>query len=282
MPMWPELELLHLEDNKKSISFFNIKKDRFDPYWHFHPEIELTLILQGTGIRYVGDSILPYSSGDLVMIGEYLPHHWVSDSFQENPCHAIVIHFNRRVFEKIHECSHFFPLFEASKRGIQFRASDALIKLFLNFSKKSRANRLASLITILDFLAIDPGGKVLSKKTYSLSLKRKHGFERSERVIKYILENLHLRLTVNAVAGEAHLTPQSFCRWFKKTTGHSFVDFVHRSRTENVCQLLLTKDAPVAEIAFECGFESISQFNRVFKKLKGMTATAFRNSELRG
>jgi len=273
-----ELEQLHLEDRQQSIDFRNIEKWRFKPYWHFHPEIELTLILKGKGIRYVGNSIQPFKAGDLVMIGENLPHHWVSDKILEEMAHALVIQFNPKIFEKIHACKHFLLLFERAKHGIQFQCSDRLQQLFSSFEDSSRAGRLACLINILDTLVTSPDQEALSTKTYTLSLKEKYGFAKSEKVTGYILENLNRKLTVGEVAEIAHLTPQSFCRWFKKSTGHSFVNFVSISRVENACQLLLTSDMTVSTVALECGFESISQFNRVFKKHKGVTATTFRKS----
>lgn len=274
--MKPVLEQLRLDDNQKTINFFDIRLDRFEPYWHFHPEVELTLILKGSGIRYIGDSIMPFTSGDLVMIGPNLPHHWVSDNFESDGVHAIVLQFKPELFANIHVCKYFFRLFESAKYGLQFKTAAMLTEAFSSFGDKSRGNRLATLITILDFLAMTENKTRISAKEYFLSKDAKQKFARSEKITRYILENLNRRLTVQEVAELAHLTPQSFCRWFKKATGHSFINFVNISRIENASQLLLTRDSTVATIAFETGFESISQFNRAFKKHRNVTATEFR------
>ncbi|TMU50735.1 AraC family transcriptional regulator [Flagellimonas algicola] len=280
--MQPELEILNLENNQKSINFFNIEKPRFEPFWHFHPETEITLIVEGQGIRYVGDSIQPFQSGDLVMVGPDLPHHWVSDKTEGHTHKAIVLQFNHEIFEKIHACNYFLALFEMAKYGIQFNATEEIIQLFISFEGRSRANRLACLINILDWASFTNDKRKISDKKYSFSLKGKQKFGRIEKITRYILNNLHRKLTVHEVSEIAYLTPQSFCRWFRKATGHSFVSFVNTSRIENACQLLLMDDANISQVALESGFESISQFNRVFKKLKGITASEFRRLEKYG
>jgi hypothetical protein len=119
--MKAELEWTHIASSNRSFQTFKIEKPRLEPFWHYHPELELTLILKGKGTRFVGNSILPFEPNDLVLVGENLPHQWVSgDARKQQGSKAIVIQFRKEVFNSIPECRDLINLFNDARQGNLF------------------------------------------------------------------------------------------------------------------------------------------------------------------
>ena len=274
--MKPQLEHINIEKTKQSFHFFKRSETVFSPYWHYHPELELTLITKGKGTRFIGDSIASFSDLDLVLVGKNLPHHWVSASKKENQ-EAYVFQFKASLFNHFNECKIFDDLYRTAKQGMHFyKPTKKVVESIIFFEKLSNPSRLVKLIEILEELCHDKYYNLLSSNKYT---DRLHNFGNHLKVTKttnYILEHLNEQLTVNRMAELTNMVPQSFCRWFKKHTGHSFVSFLNQSRIEQVCFMLTTTNMPIQDIAYISGFESISHFNRTFKKFKGISPNQFR------
>ncbi|WP_353777261.1 helix-turn-helix domain-containing protein [Winogradskyella sp. 3972H.M.0a.05] len=250
----------------------------FTPFWHYHPELELTLISKGEGTRFVGDSISSFSNFDLILVGENLPHHWVSITENGIKNHeAYVFQFDKNLFEHFPECNTFRTLFENAKRGIHFsKPKDELIKKIIAFEALSPISRLSALIEILQNLIEDNDTETLASEDYLNRFYTEGSQTKISKTTNYILDHLDQKLSVNQLAEFTHMVPQSFCRWFKKHSGHSFISFLNQTRIERVCHLLVSTNMRVQEIAFSCGFESLSHFNRTFNKLKHMSPRTYR------
>lgn len=261
-----------------SINFFVRESSQFQPYWHYHPEIEITFITKGKGFRFVGDSILPYVEGDLVMIGENTPHQWVSSTSDETEHQqAYVIQFRKELFQSFKECYPLETLFKESQRGIQFLGSRNIItSVILSFQNANGIQRVSFLLELLNQLLGHKEKKILSSTRYKYPLNVRD--ERFVNINNYILNHLDTRLTVEHVAEKCNMVPQSFCRWFKRCSGHSFISFVNIMRIEMACQSLINSNKPIQYIALNSGFENVSHFNRTFKSLKGKTPTEFKKS----
>lgn len=274
--MKPELEIITPIKNEQSIHFFEVITSAFKPYWHYHPELELTLITKGHGTRFVGNSILPYSAGDLVLLGQNLPHHWVSAEDSEEQ-RAIVIQFPFTLFQSLKECEPLATLFKQAALGLHFQAPqpEVLQKMEL-FTKATSIGRIAILMQVLEALQQDKNRKLLSTLSYESGRQVAEQQTKVSQTINYILDNLDQRLTVQDMSEEVHMVPQSFCRWFKKSVGMSFVTFVNTARIERACNELKNSDKPIAVIAFENGFESLSHFNRTFKQIKQQAPTVYK------
>ncbi|WP_299548075.1 AraC family transcriptional regulator [Seonamhaeicola sp.] len=276
--MNPLLEKVALSEKRKSFKFFNVEVQRFEPFWHYHPEIELTLIQKGSGTRFVGDSILPFEELDLVLIGENVPHHWISIAEDETQTHkAFVLQFDKDTFKVFPECSEFEDLFDKANKGIHFnKPSKHLISEITNFEYLSETEQLSKLLLILHRLCGDRNQHILSSKVKQVSSKNGASQNKISKTTNYILENLDKKLTVQHMADFTHMVPQSFCRWFKAHSGHSFVTFLNITRIEQACHYLLTTNLSIQHIAFSCGFESISHFNRTFLRLKEVSPRGYR------
>ena len=128
-----------------------------------------------------------------------------------------------------------------------------------------------------DKLDLKNTGFSLASEHYLNRFQSEGSQNKISKTTNYILEHLEERLSVNQMAEFTHMVPQSFCRWFKKHSGHSFISFLNQTRIERVCHLLVSSNLKIQDIAFSSGFESISHFNRTFQKLKGCSPRAFRN-----
>jgi AraC-like DNA-binding protein len=218
----------------------------------------------------VGNSILPYSDNDLVLLGANLPHHWVSTVDHDiKPQSAIVLQFPSNLFDPFPECETLQTFFKEAVRGIQFTDPNAgLLRLIRQFDTVSKPQQIAVLLQIIDDLRRDGQRVYLSSKSYHRPSGNENNQRKIEKTTTFILENLSKKLTVHDLAERVHMVDQSFCRWFKKSVGHSFITFLNMARVERACQYLMTTDRSVQDIAYDCGFESLSHFNRTFKKLK--------------
>jgi AraC-like DNA-binding protein len=269
-----------LKESHQSFRFFKVEEEELHPFWHYHPELELTLIYEGSGTRFVGDSILPYQPMDLVLVGENLPHHWVSvNAVGDNYQRAIVIQFPKNLFEAFPECQVLQDLFDSAEKGIQFlQPSAELIQQLIHFDGVSNMEQLSLLMQILFQLTEHDDRLLLSTASYKNQLGNSKRQDKIAKTTTYILEHLDQKLTVDHMADYTHLVPQSFCRWFKNATGNTFVNYLNKARVERACQLLLNTQMAISDICFSVGFESLSHFNRTFLKLKEMSPRAFRKS----
>jgi AraC-like DNA-binding protein len=276
--MKPSLEQIDLKKEQRSFLFFKREDVLFQPYWHYHPELELTLITQGRGTRFVGDSIRPYSAIDLILVSENLPHHWVSMADPEIPHQeAYIFQFKKDLFLDFPECTPIQQLFQKARQGLHFQnPSSAIVEQIKVFGELSPIAQLGSLLDIFQRLIQHNNQNTLATAGF---LQRFHTAGAQNKIAdttNYILEHLDQKLTVDHMAKYTHMVPQSFCRWFKKHAGHSFTSFLNQSRVQQACQLLINTDDNIQAIAFDCGFESISHFNRTFKKIKGVSPSNYR------
>lgn len=262
---------------------FAIEERAFAPYWHYHPEIELTLITQGSGIRFVGDSIESYQSGDLVLVGERLPHHWVShDGSNDNLQKALVVQFQWQWFQHLAELKPLAEFVKSAKVGLHFPDVKAeiqtKIRALLAVPSPLRVSRL---LELLFDLSQGTSSRTLSQNTQFHLLNSAGEQQRINQVIAYIMDNLDQKLSVGDLADYCFMVPQAFCRWFRKHTSFSFITFLNKTRIEAACQYLLTSELAVKQIAYQVGFENVSHFNRTFKKYTGLSPLGFKRQYLR-
>lgn len=277
--MKPQLENVSIPSDQSSFRFYHSRVKAFEPYWHFHPEVELTWIEQGGGVRFVGDHISNYQSGDLVLTGENLPHHWVSDKNSGHDLRiASVIQFSGELFTQFPECSHITRFLEQAKTGFYFpNPGKKVYQKIKSIGKQTPLVRLISLIEILDVLSTDIEKQKLSGISFSENSSWKRHNSRISEITAYVLNNLSENLPLEKMADLSNMTPPSFSRWFRQSTGKSFVIYLNTVRIEKACEMLLTSDLPIINIAMDVGFESLSNFNRNFKKLKKISPREYRN-----
>lgn len=258
------------------------EKDQFPFEWHYHPEYEIVAILEGDGERFVGDHLELYHAGDVVLTGPDLPHTWRSK--ESSRCNrAIVIQFGREflgsAFITAPELAHVRRLLEASHHGLVFRGTVRtralhLIEAMLELREFPRLLKLLELLELLS--KAGPRQERLSSQLFD---KLPEGTERTrfEEAFSEIVKNYRVPIWQAEVAKRLHMTPGTFSRLFKRHCGRGFTQCLIEYRVAIACRLLQETDLQVTEICERCGFLNLSNFNRQFRKVKGLSPRSYRN-----
>lgn len=280
--------LLKIESNVRQS--FQIRKDsrpNFYSTWHYHEELELTLILKSSGTRFVGDSIQQFTAGDLVLVGENVPHVWKNrDSYYQRlstkSAEAIVIHFRKNFagndFLTMPEMNRIKSLIIEANRGICFKGKIRSIvsEKIKALIEKSPFDQILGLLEILNILANTREYVVLSTAGFTNSFNTNNG-EQINKVYAYIIENFRTEITLEKAAQVAHMTPTAFCRFFKSRTRKTFTQFLNEVRISFACRLLMEGKMDVSQVCFDSGFNNLSYFNRQFQKIRNETPSSYRN-----
>ncbi len=254
----------------------------FPFYWHYHPEFELTYVERGSGTRYVGDSIRPFQSGDLVLLGGNLPHTWCSDNRSASPrSHgAIVVHFPRDLFVSgAPEFEAIQGLLRAAERGLVFGpgVARAAARQLRSLPRLGGLAAWCGLVKLLDCLARTSRSEPLVSPGYAprLSAVAQRRIERILQCVETQAGSSELGLA--GLSRLVHMSPASLSRFFRQMTGRTLVSHITQTRLGMACRKLIESDDGVAVIAFSCGFENLANFNRHFRRSLGMTPTAYRS-----
>lgn len=257
----------------------------FNAAFHFHPEYELTLILKGEGQRYVGSHVEDFGPGDLVLLGSNLPHCWVSKPQPTGEMLAcIVLQFDPAFLGKdffdLPEMADVRCLLDQSKSGLRIhgRAQERIAAQLCQLESEMPVKKMLGLLSILDELSRVPDLETIDR-LYAKNVYSNAETARFQQVFSYLIEHYRREITLEEIAKVANLTPTSFCRYFKNMTQKTFHELVHEFRIQYACQLLRKTGAPVAQIAFDCGFGDVPYFNKLFKKQKGMSPLAYRKMD---
>jgi len=254
-------------------------------FWHFHPELELVYISNGSGKRHIGNHISYFKNGDLIFIGSNLPHFGFSDRFSEAKSEIVVQwkedFLGQGVFD-VPETLHIKKLFERSMQGIAFHGN-TLTKVgqrLEDLSLMTPFERLISFIKILDQLARSEDYTILNTTTVGIVVNPKDS-KRIDTIYKYVRRNFtETELPLADVAKLVSMTVPSFCRYFKKHTSKTFTQFVNEFRVVHATKLLAETDEPIANVCYDSGFNNFSHFNKHFKKITGKSPSQYR-SELK-
>jgi len=272
-------------------SSFSIRRDSsFGSLWHYHPELELHYLIKGEGVRFIGDNISNFSDGEIVLLGENLPHKWhcrenVSPAISQYGVEAIVLHFSSNFMGNdmllLPEARHLPLLFEKAKKGMVIinESHDRLIPLIEAALKAEGLERLIALLSILKVLSETKDFyQVTREKTFYQS--NKYETERLNVVCTYTMANYSQPITLEQIAAISNLTATSFCRYFKLMTNKTYYDFLTEIRISHACHFLIEDKMSVEQIADKCGFYNISNFYRQFKKVIGVTPLTYKREYL--
>lgn len=251
---------------------------------HRHAQAELTWVVRGHGVRFVGDSAEPFADGDLVLLGPEVPHLWAGRAAAtEAPFRAHVVQFPPALLDSPlwPELRALQPLLERARRGlrIQGHAHAPVTAALVAMADADALQRLALLIQLLRALALHARSlRPLSavKASRSAAVNGGTATRRIDRVIDWIHGHLAQELRVEDAAQVAHVSPAAFSRFFKRETGKTWSRYVNDVRCSEAGVRLRQSARPVAEIAHDCGFRTLSHFNREFAKRLGATPRDYR------
>jgi AraC-like DNA-binding protein len=277
------LEQIH-PDNDSSFRFLLTPKLNEVFYWHFHPEIELVYVEADKGIRHIGEHISTYEGCDLALIGSYIPH-LNFDYGVKATVETVVIQFPETYFEsgliRIPELKKVVELMERAKTGLAFTGETKRIAgiRLKKLQHLDRFHQFMELMSIFQFLAESEEYVNLDVRPISSQTILKQQ-ERMHRIHQFVETNFQKPIDTQQIANEVNLSLPAFCRYIKKTTKLTYTDFVNQYRIQYAKKLLI-QDKNVTEACFESGFESLSYFNRIFKKWTGETPSGFRKQRLK-
>lgn len=277
--MQPQYESVIFKPGASPFRFFQRIEPGFAPYWHFHPELELTYIKKGQGLRFVGDHISTYREGDLVLLGGNLPHQWVNSRDPvEGEDVAFVFQFNMELLSSFPHSLPLYRLLVDSRQGLLFPSPEpSLIRMIETFDTHDPFKQVILFLEILYRLKEDHDRITLSGITVLEKPSARRHQKRVSDVTSYIMRNLNKHISLDHMARTYHMTPPSFSRWFRQSTGKRFIEFLNTLRIEKACEMLLLTDMPVIQISLNTGFESISNFNRTFKRMKNISPRDYRS-----
>jgi AraC-like DNA-binding protein len=261
----------------------------FETPWHFHTEFEIVLCDGGFGNKFVGNHSSTYREDDLMLLGSNLPHWYKADnSFYESPKTqeglpaSIVIQFTWDSFGKgffdIHEMKAVKDLLLRADKGFEFSGEtrDKLNTIIRENIDQAPQDRLITLLKILTLMSNTAEITPLSE-IGMLGMSNKDS-DRMRHILSTVMSNYHKEINLDQLGKEVGLTKAAFCRYFKARTQKTFVNYLNEIRINHVCEYLRNSDRPITEIAYECGFTNISNFNRQFKELLGSSPKDFRKN----
>ena len=275
--------------NGQSFLVRKFDKLAFNAPYHFHPEYELTCILQGSGKRFVGSHMEDFEAGDLVLLGPNLPHCWKLEAQRENEheAGAIVVQFNANFlgddFFNKNELQHIKKLFEKSGCGISFRSGTqaAVNQSLMALSReKNNFKMLIGLLEILqrlsssnDFTLLDQN-RIIAEPSLAEQ-------ERINPIFAYLVENFRHHVSLEVAAGIANMTTNAFCKYFKKITRKTFMETIIEYRLNYAIQQLVQTDKPISDISYDSGFGDVSHFYKMFKTKMHLSPLNYRKKFMR-
>jgi AraC-like DNA-binding protein len=270
-------------------TLFHRTKSEFDFPLHYHDEIELNFIRNARGAkRIIGDHVDEIGDRDLVLVGPGLPHGWFGTDFGNNQIEEITIQFHKDFFDEKflqkNQLVFIRNMLKRSLRGILFsrETAERLESRIMSLARKEGFDSVLELMSILHDLSISREYRVLSDTGFQGDELFVYNSRRIEKVMEFIYGSFDKQISLGEAARIASMTESAFSRFFKLRTGMTFIDCVTEARLGHASRMLIATTKTIAEIAYSCGFNNISNFNRIFRKKKGCTPRELRESYAEG
>lgn len=276
---------------ESNIFFIRELNDKhFDTTWHAHMEYQLFLVVEGTGTKFIGNTVKPFDRGDLTFLGPNIPHLWRSDEcyfeqHSQKTSRGLVIYFNGAALGNLVEKEEFAQLrafLEKVRHGMEIygQSAEKAACLMHELVHLHGLEGIIHLLRILDLLAKNKTYRLLHDDVVYYQPKDVET-NRINTVFNYAARRFRHRITLEEVSALLNMTPTSFSRYFTMKTSKSFSYFLTELRIRHACKLLSTEEVKsIAQICYESGFNTLSNFNKQFRTFVGMTPTEYRGKFL--
>lgn len=276
-------EITPLTQNDCFTIFSRVKREFSFPL-HYHEEMELNLILNAKGARrIVGDHIDSIDDLELVLVGPNVYHAWFTHQCMSEEIKEVTIQWHKDLFEdkllRRNQLSFIRSMMERSQKGILFspETTKLLAPRIISLNQKNGFDGVLELLSILHDLSTSRNMRTLSDGSFT-DQHFTYNSRRIEKAFEYMNTNYDKSITLGEVAKLVSMTDVSFSRFIKKRTGNTFVDSLNEIRLGHASRMLIDTTHSIAEISYHCGFNNISNFNRIFKKKKTCTPKEFREN----
>jgi AraC-like DNA-binding protein len=277
-----------MKEQNQSFIFYH-EKNPFSR-WHYHPEYELVLINKGAGKRMVGDSIDRFEDGDLVLLGSNLPHEWLCDEVYFNhpdgfQGEGMVIQFLDNflgdAFFKIPENRKLRKIMGAATQGclLTGETKDNITHIMQKMVTMDTEDRLYALFEIFKILSKTKDYQLLTSPNFTTTFQADYT-DAMKKVIEYIMQHFQEKIQMKKLLSIANMSSTTFSVMFKKNYNMTFSEYVLKVRIGYACSLLTDDNRSISQVATDAGFENLSNFNRLFKKIKSVTPKEFKKKAL--
>lgn len=288
------MKILPFKIPKTSQQSFWIQTDyekHFYNYLHQHSEAQITLLLESEGKLIAGDYIGNFCPGDIFLIGSQLPHVFINDPeyFEEKSlkmANSKSIFLEWKIFPvnfmQLTEMKGILELTKTSERGILYKSENNphLKELIEEIFSTSPESRFFVLLNLLNELAMVKDYTLLAIDGAARTYSEEDG-KRLDSIYRFTMKEFNRKITLEEVAGISNFTVNSFCRYFKKRTRKSYFGFLTEVRINQACKLLQQSELAISSICENTGFNNLSNFNRKFRELKGISPSTYRNSHIK-
>ena len=255
----------------------------FDMPFHYHSEYELVYIIRGTGIRYIGNSIHKFQSGDMVFMGPDLAHIWITPEKDRQErtnsmVEAIVLQLSRDLFSSMIDTPEFLlisQLLANTTAGLKITGAirDTVLKTLAKMLRCDGLERFLLLLNVLNNLSRAKDLTLLNALELTRELNQTD--KRIDAVHHFVMTCYAQKISSKDAASIANMEQSAFCRFFKLKTQKTFTQFLNETRVNQACRLLLEKKQSVTQIAYESGFSNMTNFYKQFKKYAKTTPLDF-------
>ena len=263
----------------------------FGTVWHYHPELEFHYIVRGEGVRFVGDNISNFNEGELLLLGEGLPHMWRCNEayFRRDPsitAEAVVVQFLPdflgKDFLEMREAGPLLNVYDKARLGLVIygHTKEKIVPLMYESVHADAFGRVVLIMSMLEILSKSQETECIASAPWKNESK-KIDVERIGKIYRYVMEHYQQPVTLEEIASVANLSQTSFCRYFKTMAKKTFYDFLTEVRISHARRLLIEDQGATTEaICFECGFNNRSNFFGHFKRITGLTPVEYRKKYL--
>jgi AraC-like DNA-binding protein len=264
--------------------FSRVKKE-FDFPLHYHEEFELNFIENAPGARrIIGDHLEEIGPWELVLVGSNLQHGWFNHKCESKEIKEVTIQFHKDLFDekflRRNQLSFIRAMLEKSNRGILFspETTQQLSGRLKGLNHKHGFDSVLELFSILHDLSTSRNMRILSDASFNNAEHFTYNSRRISKAMDYLNNHFEKPISLSDVAKLVNMSDVAFSRFFKTRTGNNFIDSLIEIRLGHASRMLIDTTHTIGEIAYRCGFNNMSNFNRVFKKKKGCTPKEFREN----
>ena len=276
--MKPLIEKLPLSEDRSFVAQTH-RTPNFEVPWHQHVEYELILFTEGAGLSFIGNYVGEFEKGDVFFLGSNVPHTF-QKSHADLITSAVVVHFKENFWGEeilnLPESKSIKRLLQRSMNGLKIngKTKDILQPLIQSLETEKGFWRITKLCECLSILSETI--EYITVSTQEIKALNSRDKDRIDSVFQYTMENFKEPIKLSLISKKAGMSIPAFCSYFKKRTKKTYIDFVNEVRIGYACKLLLTTQMSVLQICFECGFNTVANFNRQFLKIKKTTPSQYR------
>ena len=278
------LEQLNLD--KDESFFIGIFQDNLEKStWHYHNNFEISFIIEGSGKRIVADSIEDFQPGDMVFIGQNLPHVWIADKemgvISNRNLELVFLQFTSEVLSSqlfiLPEFKYISKAISFSERGVQIigETLNEVSGLLLQMPYLKGFERMLHFLKILDLIGRSNSLINLASKDY-LTARFSTGNKRIATIHEYLMLNYREEVDLKCLANLVNMAEGSLCRFFKQHMGTTIFEYLNKLKVEFACKLLMDPDLDILEVCLDSGYNNLSHFNKQFRKTTGVTPSEYR------